>query len=103
MNFICGYLYPYSLYSDERMGKIQKATDKVFTVSKYHKVYRKGAKVADSVKLSNNIYIGQNSSIEANCFINKSVIGKNVEIGKRSTLHQCMILDGVKIAENSHF
>lgn len=97
MNFICGYLYPYSLHFDERMSKIQRNTDKVFTVANYHKVYRKGAKVAETAKLSNNVYIGQQARIEANCVIEKSIICKNVVIGKGSVLKACVILDDVKV------
>lgn len=65
MNYICGYLFPYSPYSEDRLSRIQRnGTDKFFAVSKYHKIYRKAAKVCDSSQLSNNCYIGQNSKIE---------------------------------------
>lgn len=103
MNFICGYLYPYSLHFDDRMSKIQRNGDKVFTVANYHKVYRKGVKVAETSKLSNNVYIGQQAQVEANCLIEKSILGRNAIIGKNSFLKACIILDGVKVPSNSHF
>lgn len=65
MNFICGYLYPYSLHSDHRMIKIQRSVeDKPFTVKKYNRFFRKGVKVTDTTALSNNIYLGENARIE---------------------------------------
>ena len=63
MNYICGYFFPYSPYSEDRLGRIQRGTDKLVAVAKYHKIFRKGAKVCDSSQLSNNCYIGQNSKI----------------------------------------
>lgn len=69
MNYICGYFFPYSPYSEDRLGKIQRGSDKLFAVAKYHKIYRKGAKVSDSSHMSNNCYIGQNSKVDENCCI----------------------------------
>jgi ADP-glucose pyrophosphorylase len=69
MNFICGYFFPYSLYGEDRLSKMHRDCDKLFTVAKYHRVYRKGTKVAANVRLSNNIYIGQNAIIEKGCSI----------------------------------
>jgi NDP-sugar pyrophosphorylase family protein len=103
MNFICGYLYPYSLHTDDRMSKIQRSGDKVFTVNKYSKIYRKGVKVANTAEVSNNVYLGQQSKVEADCVIDKSTIGKHTIVGKNSTLRHCIILDDVKIAANSTF
>lgn len=97
MNFICGYLYPYSLHFDDRMSKIQRNGDKVFTVANYHKVYRKGAKVAETAKLSNNVYIGQQAQVEAHSHIEKSIVGRNTVVGKNSVLKACIILEGVKV------
>jgi len=64
MNFVCGYLSPYTIYADERMGKLNRnGGDHLFSVRKYNKIFRKGTLVSDSVVLSNNVYIGQNSKI----------------------------------------
>lgn len=104
MNYVCGYLYPYTLYNDERMVKFQKAnTDKLFTVSKYNKIFRKGTKLADSTVLSNNVYIGQSSRVENDCTITKSIIGKNCVVNKKASLKNCIVLDGCNVCENSHF
>ncbi len=51
------------------MSRIQKGVDKLLTHNKYHKIYRRGAKVTESTLLSNNVYIGQNSKIESECII----------------------------------
>lgn len=65
MNFICGYLSPYTIYADERFAKYQRTNyDKVYTVAKYNKIIRKNTKIAEDTHLSNNIYIGQLSKIE---------------------------------------
>lgn len=104
MNYICGYLTPYNLYSDDRLGKFQKSTtDKHFTVRKFNKVVRKGCKISANSVLSNNVYIGQSSKIEDNCCINKTIIGKNSVVGKNATLNNCIVLDGCVISENSTF
>ena len=72
--------------------------DKMFTAAKYHKIYRKGAKVGSNVRLSNIAYLGQDSTIEENCIIDKSIIGRDVVVGKNSNISHCIILDGVKLA-----
>ena len=64
MNYISGYLFPYSFYSEDRLAKMHRNCDKMFTAAKYHKIYRKGAKIASSARLSNAVYLGQNSVVE---------------------------------------
>jgi len=103
MNYICGYLFPYSFYSEDRLAKMHRNGDKMFTAAKYHQIFRKGAKVACNVRLSNVVYLGQDSVIEENCSIFKSIIGKDVVVGKNSNIRHCVIMDGVKLAENSNF
>lgn len=64
MNFICGYMNPYNIYNDDRVIKLQKnQADKLYTVQKYNKIFRRNTKVSDSTILSNNVYIGQSSKI----------------------------------------
>ena len=60
MNFISGYLFPYSLYGEDRLAKMHRNCDKLFTSAKYHKIFRKGTKIDRTVKLSNSVYLGQN-------------------------------------------
>jgi NDP-sugar pyrophosphorylase family protein len=104
MNFICGYLSPYTVYVDERFAKYQRSSyDKVYTVAKYNKIIRKNTKIAEDSHLSNNIYVGQFSKIEERCNIEKSIIGKNCIIGKNVALKNCIVLDGCQLAENSSF
>lgn len=104
MNFICGYLTPYTIYADERFSKFQRNSyDKVYTVAKYNKIIRKNTKITEGSNLSNNIYIGQFTKIEERCNIEKSIIGKNCNIGKNVTLRNCIVLDGCQLAENSNF
>ena len=59
MNFISGYLFPYSLYGEDRLAKMHRNCDKMFTAANFHKIVRKGAKIHKTVKLSNSIYLGQ--------------------------------------------
>jgi NDP-sugar pyrophosphorylase family protein len=104
MNFICGYLNPYTIYNDDRLSKFQKSNmDKQFTVGRYNKIFRKNTKISDSTVFSNNIYVGQSTKIDNNCNILKSIIGKNCHIGNNVTLKNCIVLDGCKINDNSVF
>jgi NDP-sugar pyrophosphorylase family protein len=98
MNFICGYLNPYTIYADEMFAKYQRNGDKLYTVAKYNKIIRKNTRISDSVTLSNNVYVGQSSRIENNCNIFKSIVGKNCLISKNVTLKNCIILDGCTLA-----
>ena len=98
MNFLCNYFLPYSFYGDDRLSRMHRECDKMFTVNKFHKIFRKGTKISPSAKISNIVYIGQNSVVGDDCVIEKSIIGKNVIIEKNSRLNQCIILDGVKVA-----
>ncbi len=95
MNFICGYLNPYNIYNDDRLNRLQRNQgDRLYTVQKYNKIFRRNVKVAESTSLSNNVYIGQSTKIEANCNIIKSIIGKNCIINKNVSLKNCIVLDG---------
>ena len=69
MNFISGYLFPYSLYGEDRLAKIHRNSDRLFTAANYNKIYRKGVKVDKNVRLSNSIYLGQCCRVEEGSFI----------------------------------
>ena len=97
MNFISGYMSPYSLYGEDRLAKMHRNCDKMFTSAKFHKIYRKGVKVHQSAKLSHIVYLGQGANIEEGSLIEKSIIGKEVLVGKNSSIKNCMVLNGVKL------
>ena len=60
-------------------------------------------KVSEQAKVSSNVYIGQNSTVQDGCQIEKSVIGRNVTVGENTTLKQCIVLDEVRVSDNAHF
>lgn len=97
MNFISGFLFPYSLYGEDRLARVYRSSDKMFIAVNFHRIFRKGAKVGEGVRLSNTISLGQDCSVEQGSIIEKSILGKEVTVGKKSSIKHCIVLDGVKL------
>jgi hypothetical protein len=65
MSYICGYLYPYTVYEEDKMVRYLKSTaDRSFTVKNFNKFLKRGSIVSANSHISHNIYIGVNSKIE---------------------------------------
>lgn len=100
MNLISRNLYPYTV---ENMKKVNKHVVSAPVIFDYNKVTKKGCKIQRDAKLSNNVYIGEDSSIGKNCKIIKSIICKNCTINDNAILSNCIVTDGCIIAENSNY
>lgn len=58
-------------------------------------------KISPSAKLSNNIFIGSNTSIAENTKIIRSVILKNCKISANTILENCIVMEGCEIKPNN--
>ena len=104
MNYICGYLNPYTIFEEEKLAKLQKINvDRQFTIHNFNKIIKKGVKISPKAALSHNVYIGSGSKLELGVKITKSIIGNNCLLNKSATLNHCVVLDGCSLGENAHF
>lgn len=89
MNYICGYLSPYTIYKQEELQPRQKELKrslKTFSVREYNKVIKQGCKISPSVRFSNNVYVGEGTTIGENSQISRSIILKNCKIAANVVL-----------------
>lgn len=79
-----GYVLPSYATTCHRLGLRNRANEKPYRVFSYH-----------PLKLSDHVFIGQNSIVEAAIVGNKVHIGKDCVIGKFALIKDCVrILDG---------
>jgi hypothetical protein len=61
MNYICGYISPFTIHKQEELQPRQKELRKdlpSFSIRQYNQVVKRGCKIASTSRLSNNIYLG---------------------------------------------
>ncbi len=95
MNYICGYISPYTIHKQDELQPRQKELKRelpTFSVREYNQVVKMGSKIATSARLSNNIYLGENTTIGENSIISRSIILKYSKILPNVTLENCIVL-----------
>lgn len=95
MNYICGYILPYTIYKQEELQPRQKELKKELpsvSIREYNQVVKRGCKIATTARLSNNIYLGENTTIGDKSRISRSIILKNCKILPNVTLENCIVL-----------
>jgi NDP-sugar pyrophosphorylase family protein len=95
MNYICGYISPFTVHRQEELQPRQKELRKElagFSVREYNQVVKRGCKISPSSRLSNNIYLGENTIVGDNARISRSIILKNCKILPNVILENCLVL-----------
>lgn len=103
MNYICGYISPYTIHKQDELQPRQKELKRdlpSFSVREYNQVIKRGCNIAATARLSNNVYLGENSTVGQNSTLSRSVILKNCKILPNVILENCIVLEGCEIKSN---
>jgi len=97
MAYICGYMNPYTVFNQQWIQPRQRELRvrlSAYSVREFNRVVRHGAAISALARLSNNVYVGEGTVIEANCHVARSVILKRCRILENVVLENCLVLEG---------